>query len=269
MEHATPFAVAVIIYLFFVVIYFIKRAKREEIKIRKIPGVDAINYAVGRAAELGRPVSFTTGLTAVSPVLYAVLGVLHYVAKKAAVYKVKLLVPQYNPESMAIVENTVQEAYQEAGKLSQFSPQNIIFLSESQFAFASGYIGLVHRERVASAFLFGYFAAESLILAEAGQQIGAMQVGASVSPEQVPFFISTCDYTLIGEELFASSAYLTKEPIQSGSLAGQDRVKLLFFVVIIVGTIIATYNSLSSALKLSPAIPNLNYFIYYSWEKLI
>ena len=102
---------------------------------------------------------------------------------------------------------------------------------------------MMHREKVSSAFLFGYFAAESLILAEAGQQVGAMQVGASIAPTQVPFFICTCDYTLISEELYAASAYLSKDPVQLGSLRAQDIAKLMIFIMIIVGICIATYNS--------------------------
>ncbi|MCB0333675.1 MAG: hypothetical protein KDD55_09270 [Bdellovibrionales bacterium] len=243
IEHATPGILLLLVLFIAPVLYYIRRAREgHEIYVRRIAGVDAVDEAIGRSAELGRPIAFSTGLTTVSPVLYACLGVLSYVSAKAARYKSKLIVPQNNPESMAIVEDVVRDSYRSVGKLSTFDPQSIVYLSESQFAFASGYMGIVHREKVATAFLFGYFAAESLILAEAGQQVGAMQVGASVSPEQVPFFICTCDFTLIGEELYASSAYLSREGVQLGSLAGQDRAKLLFFLLIIIGVSLATWN---------------------------
>jgi len=117
----------------------------------------------------------------------------------------------------------------------------------------------VQRERISSAFLFGSFAAESLVLAEAGQQVGAMQVAASVSPEQVAFFICACDYTLIGEELFAASAYLTREEVQLGSLYGQDRAKALILVLILIGVVTATINSLWPELR----VPNLDHILLY------
>lgn len=244
IEHASPGMLLLLALLVGPVIYFIAKARKvEDLYVRRIPGIDAIDEAVGRSAELGRAVSFSTGLTTVNPILYACLGVLFYIGKKCAWYKSKLLVPQYNPEAMAIVEDVVRDAYRSTGRISAFDPQSIKFLSESQFAFASGYMGMIHREKVASAFLFGYFAAESLILAEAGQQVGAMQVAASVSPEQVAFFICACDYTLIGEELYASSAYLSREPIQLGSLCGQDRAKMVLIILILIGVIIATWNS--------------------------
>jgi hypothetical protein len=141
---------------------------------------------------------------------------------------------------MALVEDTVREAYRDVGRGSSFDPDGIKFLSSEQFAFASGYMGLIHRENAGAAFMFGAFAAEALVLAEAGQQVGAQQVAASVSPEQIAFFICTCDYTLIGEELFGASAYLSREPVQVATLAAQDRLKLLFVGLIVVGVVLAT-----------------------------
>jgi hypothetical protein len=141
---------------------------------------------------------------------------------------------------MALVEDTVREAYRDAGRANAFDPESIRFLSSEQFAFASGYMGLMHREKAGAAFLFGVFAAEALVLAEAGQQVGARQVAASVSPEQVAFFICTCEYTLIGEELFGASAYMSREPVQVATLAAQDRFKLFFILLIVVGVAMAT-----------------------------
>jgi len=56
-------------------------------------------------------------------------------------------------------------------------------------------------------------------------------------PAQLPFFVAACDYTLIGEELFAASAYLSKEPRQLGSLKGQDVGKAIILFCLLVGVI--------------------------------
>ncbi len=45
---------------------------------------------------------------------------------------------------------------------------------------------------------------------------------------------------MIGEELYAASAYLSREPVQVGTLRGQDIGKALILGVIGVGTILAT-----------------------------
>jgi len=260
LEHATVGSLVLLALMIAPVLYYIHRARRgDQLYVRRIRAVDAIDEAVGRAAELGRPMSYTTSITGVGPLLYACLGILYHIGSKAALYRNKLLSPQSDPQVMAITEDVLRDAYRDQGRLSSFEPRNIQYLSDEQFAFAAGYMGLIQREQVASAFLFGSFAAESLILAEAGQQIGAMQVAGSVNIEQTAFFVCTCDYTLIGEELFAASSYLTNEPVQRGSLYGQDRAKLLIFCMIIMGVAIATYNSWAthSGSRILPTIESL------------
>ncbi len=247
VDHATLGILLLMVALIGPVIWYIRYARTgAPLYVRRIAGIDAIDEATGRAAEIGRPMSFSTGLLSITPALYACLGVLFHVARKAARYGSRLLIPQNDPQVVAVVEDTLRDAYRVEGKAAFFDSKNVVFLSEEQFAFAAGYMGLIQRENVGAAFLFGAFAAESLMLAEAGQQVGAMQVAASLSPEQVPYFICTCDYTLIGEELYGAAAYLTKEPVQLGSLYGQDRAKLVFFCLIILGVVIATYNSFAA-----------------------
>jgi len=209
--------------------------------IRRIPGIDAIEEAVGRATEMGRPVAFTTGLSGVGPLLFAVLGVFGRVVQLAARYSTGLFVAQNNPEVMAIVEQVMRDAYQAEGHPERFDLSMIRYLSGDQFAYASGYMGTVHREKAASCLLFGHFAAESLILAEAGQQVGAMQVAGTIDCTQVPFFLTSCDYTIIGEEVYAAGAYLSRDPVQLGSLRGQDVGKLIIYAIVFTGVAIATW----------------------------
>ena len=60
-------------------------------------------------------------------------------------------------------------------------------------------------------------------------------------PAQLPFFVAACDYTLIGEELFAASAYLSREPKLLGSLKGQDiGGKLVFLSLALIFIILIT-----------------------------
>ena len=248
MQHATPGIILLILLFCGPVLYFINRALRgQKIFVRRIPGIDAIDESVGRSVEMGRPISFTTGLSGVGPLLYACLGILRHVARRAAVFNSRLLIPASDPEALAMTDATLQNAYRAEKKFSNYDPNSVRYLSSEQFAFASGYMGLIHRENVGSAFLFGSFAAESLILAEAGQQVGALQVAGTTSPEQVPFFITTCDYTLIGEEVYATGAYLSEDPVQVGSLRGQDLVKLLLVLLLLLGIAQATYRSITTA----------------------
>ena len=78
------------------------------------------------------------------------------------------------------------------------------------------------------------------LLTETGASTGAIQIAGTDSDHQLPFFVTTCDYTLIGEELYAASAYLSREPVQLGTLRGQDIGKAMILSVIVMGILLAT-----------------------------
>jgi hypothetical protein len=64
----------------------------------------------------------------------------------------------------------------------------------------------------------GYFYAESMTLSEVGAQIGAIQIAATTNTAQLPFFIASCDYTLIGEEEYAAAPTYPRNPCSQAPL---------------------------------------------------
>ena len=140
-----------------------------------------------------------------------------------------------------MAEESVKQGYAKAGKPEAYNPNNVRFLTSEQFAYASGVNGIMLREKPAANFMFGSFYAESLLMAETGFSTGAIQVAGTANIHQLPFFVVACDYTLIGEELFAASAYLSKEPKLLGSLKGSDLAKLLIMIYLVLGVLFVTF----------------------------
>ena len=223
-----------------VVICSIYRARGgADIFIRRIAGLEAVDEAIGRSTEMGRPILYILGLGGVSDVAtIASMNILGQVARKTADYETPLRVPCYDPIVLNVVREMVKTAYLDEGRPDAYSEDNIFFVTESQFAYAAAVDGMMVRERPAAVFMQGTFYAESLILAETGNSVGAIQIAGSDSDSQLPFFITACDYTLIGEELYAASAYLSREPMLLGSLKGQDYGKIMLFVGIILGVVL-------------------------------
>jgi hypothetical protein len=225
------------------VLYFLSRARKGvDLYIRKIPGLDAVDDAVGRATEMGKPVLFIPGIETVSEVgTLAALTILGHVAKRAAQHGTRLDVPVADPIVMTAAQEIVRQAYTEVGKLDSYDPSRIAYLTYDQFGYTAGVDGMMVRDRPEAVFLIGTFYAESLIMAETGHSIGAIQIAGTKETSQLPFFVAACDYTLIGEEIFAASSYLSREPIMLGSLKGQDLAKLwiVYFIVaaVLVGSI--------------------------------
>lgn len=225
------------------VVYCIYHARSgRELFIRRIPGLEAVDEAIGRATEMGRSIMYILGLGGVSNVAtIASMNILSQVAQKTADYETPLRVPCNDPIVMNVVQEMVRTAYLNEGRPDAYNEENIFFLTESQFAYAAGVDGMMVREKPAAVFLQGSFFAESLILAETGNSIGAIQIAGTDKEHQLPFFIAACDYTLIGEELYAASAYLSREPMLLGSLKGQDYGKVMIFGAIVIGVILELF----------------------------
>jgi hypothetical protein len=225
-----------------VVLAFIRAARRNpNLFIRKIAGLEAVEEAIGRATEMGRSVFFVHGLTSVGSLsTIAALNILGRVARRSVDHDTALRVMNNDPIVMSVSREVVRQAYVESGRPDAFNPDHVAFVASEQFSYVAAVGGLMVREQPAAIFLVGYFYAESLFLAETGASTGAIQIAGTDSYTQLPFFITTCDYTLMGEELYAASAYLSREPLQLGSLRGQDVGKAFLMLIAVVGTLLTT-----------------------------
>ncbi|MBQ7528380.1 hypothetical protein IJT10_00555 [bacterium] len=212
--------------------------KGKNLFIREIFGLSALDEAVGRATEMGKPVLFVPGVGEVdSTQTMAALSILGYVSDCTADYDIPIIVPNCSPIVMSMAQDIAEHAYIKAGRPDTYVEDYICYISGDQFGFASGTCGMMVREKPAAIFYMGTFLAEALILAETGYSTGAIQIAGTASASQLPFFVASCDYTLIGEELYAASAYLSKDPEQIGSLKGQDVAKAIIMILIILGVI--------------------------------
>ncbi len=234
-----PLFVAMIVFSIAVMVSIYHARSGQEVFIRRIPGLEAVNEAIGRATEMGRSILYVLGLGGVSgAATIASMNILGQVARRTADYETPLHVPCNDPIVMNVVREMVKAAYLNEGRPDAYNEENIFFLTDSQFAYAAGVDGIMLREKPAAIFLQGTFYAESLILAETGNSIGAIQIAGTDSEHQLPFLITACDYTLIGEELYTASAYLSKEPMLLGSIRGQDWGKMIIFAAIVLGVIL-------------------------------
>jgi hypothetical protein len=242
LEHANWFMRALFGAMCLIIVVSVLLAQRgRQMFIRRIPGLTAVEEAVGRATEMGRPVFFSPGLDSIGIVTLQALSILSYIVKLAATHATRVIVGLRAPTVFPIAEESVREAYQAAGRPDDLRPEDVRFVSDDQFAYAMGSVGIMAREQVATNFFFGMFYAEALILAENGRSLGALQVAGCPDPVQIPFFIATCDYVVIGDEYYAASAYLTREPTLTGSLVGQDIVKGILIALVIAGFALATW----------------------------
>jgi len=223
--------------------YFVTVARKgAELYVRPLAGISAVDDAIGRATEMGRPILYIFGLgTADMISTIASFTILSRVAKQVAEYQTQLIVPCYDPIVMTVAQEVVKSSYLDAGHPDAYNDDMVFYITTNQFAYVAAVNGIMLRELPATNIYMGKFYAESLILAETGAVAGSIQIAGTDEVGQLPFFIIACDYTLIGEELYAASAYLGREPIMLGSLKAQDYAKAAVIILSILGIIAANF----------------------------
>jgi hypothetical protein len=245
-----------------IVIAIMRARAGHPVKIRRMPALDAVDEAIGRATEMGRPVFFIPGIQDMTDIqTVAGVTILGRVARTAAEYDAKLEVPTSRSIVMSAARDIVQAAHFEAGRPDTFDAGRINYITDEQFGYVAAVTGSMMREKPAACFYMGAFYAESLLFAENGNSIGAIQIAGTAEPSQLPFFVAACDYTLIGEEFFAASAYLSGERVQLGSIQGQDIGKMLAAGLIAVGVVVGTIAAFDPSGKVSTAFENLKSLI--------
>ena len=221
-------------------LYCIYRAVRgRPPSIRRVPGLDAMEEAIGRAVEMGRPIYYSTGVGTLDggdmPMTMAGMTLLGYCASLAASRGAELRYIAAVPQLVPIAEDMLRTAYRDS-----YKPEQITFVP-SQVALMSTIVGTYEREKPAANFLLGALYWETVVIAEAGARAGAMQVGGTGRLYQIPFVVALCDYCLIGEELLAAGAYVSREPSQLGSILASDIIRfitIIFIIVYVIGSLL-------------------------------
>ena len=240
-EKSAMFVFTLIVIM--IMLYEVKLAKSssEPTFLRTIPGLKAVEEAVGRSTEMGRPILYVPGIMDMNEVeTVAGVVVLGHVANMTAQYETELDVPVARAIVMQSARQVTKEAYLTQGRPEMYNEDMVHYITDDQFAYAAAVNGIMQRDEPAACLYMGKFFAESLLFAETGNSIGAIQIAGTGSQTQIPFFVTACDYTLMGEEFFAASAYLSKEPELIAGITAQDIIK-----VILVGFILLSIVSRS------------------------
>ncbi|MEN3015588.1 MAG: DUF6754 domain-containing protein [bacterium] len=233
----------------------VRSGKLTSIYIRKIPALNSIEEAVGRCTEMGKPVLYIPGIQDIDNIqTLASLSLLSYVSQRCAEYETDFIMPVSRSVVMTVAQEIVKESYLRAGRSDLYKSDMVFYLTDDQFGYAAGVDGIISREKPGAVFLIGAFYAESLILAETGFSVGAIQIAGTAMITQLPFFIAACDYVLIGEELFAASAYLSRDMIDKITLRTQDISKALVMIAIVIGSTINSIYILNPGIAKIPII---------------
>ncbi|MBN1918764.1 MAG: hypothetical protein JW889_12725 [Verrucomicrobia bacterium] len=238
MQHPDAL-MAILMFAFAAVIFlFIWRARRGHLsRVRKIGGIAALEEAVGRATETGRPVVFAMGGSDIMDIMtHASLAVMSHIARLAARVHTRFVALVRIPNVFPVAEEFVREAYKAEGVLEEFdAEEQVRFVTDNAMVYAMSVARYIEEHKAGCAVFLGAFDFTSLLMTEPGAQMGVIQIAGDPYLWQVPFFVCTCDYTIMGEEYFAAGAYVSPDPTMRGTLVSQDIIKAIFVGLILLG----------------------------------
>jgi len=243
----TPFLFLIVIFVFvFATYYAAKKGKKFSIK-KKIAAFDAIPEAIGRATEMGRPMHSTSGGSRTEswrgPHVVAGLTLIAYVAEMAARIDIPFYLSVNYPDQIVVGDETLRSAYLKAGHPERYKREYVLYHGDTDSSYSGGMMGFMMRNNVGANFMLGGFGSESLLLAETGNRLGAMQIAGTPTTWQLPFLVTTCDYVMMGDEVYAAGCLVTGDPIETSFVISQDYLKIISIALIILGTIISTLGS--------------------------
>ncbi|MBI4785661.1 MAG: hypothetical protein HY782_01255 [Chloroflexi bacterium] len=247
---------------FFFAYWAVKRGLR--LTLRPIAAYDKLKALLAQAAEAGQPVHLSLGIAGIGDQrtadTTAALTVLDYVADRAAVSASPPIVTMSHPTALPVAQDVLRRAYRRHGYPEEFDPARARFIAPDPilnsgispspaiyasgqtdgFAYAAGTMRLLTQQPLIANVMVGTFGDEFLLLGETGAQRGLNQIGGTSATDVLPFFYTSVANPLIGEEIFASGAYLSNKMAHVSSLAAQDTLRWLLVIAVVGGVALKT-----------------------------
>src|SRR5580658_3046406 len=127
MNHAN-IPVQVLVPLFSILIVaMILHARKQHLFIRRIQGLTAIDEAIGRATEMGRPMLCSIGLGGIDVPTLQALSITTYIIRNSARFNTRAIVPVAKPTIFPVAEEAIREAYVAEGRAEQYNPEDVRF----------------------------------------------------------------------------------------------------------------------------------------------
>lgn len=212
--------------------------------LRSLSGFTALRSLVSQSIETGQPIHLSVGVQGIgqqsTAQTLAGLTTLEYLAQEAAICGAPPIVSIADPTALVASQDVLRRAYEASGQKEKFDRYQVRMIAPEPAAYASGVMGALSRENVLANVMNGAFGDEYLLMGETGARKGIQQVAGSGNAEALPFMMLSADHVLIGEEMFASGAYLSQRPSHLASLMLQDWMRILIVLFIIVGIVLST-----------------------------
>lgn len=213
--------------------------RKSQPKLRTISALSRLYRAIGLSVEDGTRMFVGLGnsslLTGNAGAPLAGLSLLRHLTERTSLSDRPPVAVAGDAPLAVLAQDTLEAGYQGAGAVEFYQPATGRVAGLTPFSAAAGTIPILHDEGVSGAVFMGHFGVDAGLLADAAERNNVLSVGASDDLAGQAVWFASAAETLIGEDLFAASAYIGGTPAQTASLTVQDILRWLIIVALVVG----------------------------------
>lgn len=204
---------------------------------RDIPALMRLRRSAGMAVEEGTRLHVSLGrgnlLGQNGASGLAGLALLRQISEQASISDRPPLSSTGDATLAILSQDTLNSAYKAAGAEELYQPSNGRLTGLTPFSYAAGTMPLVRTEQISTNVLIGDFGPEVALIVDAADRENALTLGAASDPAGQAVLFATASDPLVGEELFAASAYTGRDPSHRASLQVQDVLRWILIISIL------------------------------------
>jgi len=224
--------------------WFMRKAEGGKLPyIRTIPFIEELDSIVGRAAEMGRPIHFSTGYGGLhdewAVMCVAGLALLSKVAELCGKFRVWLQFTCFRGYLVPIGQDILKAGYEKGGNPDMYSPDMVSYVGEDQPAYIAFMMDYFMSAKPAVAMMFGAIQAEMNNHLMMAARVGAICCAGTPRLYYQGKMALMADFALLGEELYVAGASITKDPVHLGSIEAEDWSKILVLALLAVAAVAA------------------------------
>ncbi|GAB4522827.1 MAG: hypothetical protein Fur0018_05090 [Anaerolineales bacterium] len=220
----------------------ISKKKAGGTHLRAIPAFQHLWRAIGLAVEDGTRLHFSIGRGAVnspeSASAFASLSMLTRIMRIISISDKAPVATAGDGALAVLTRDTLRAAYQDMGQATQYQPVAGRLTGITPFAFAAGIQPIIADEEVSANVLIGHFGPEIALIMEAGERKNNLTLAGSDHLAGQAVLYTGTQEPLIGEEVYAGSAYLQAGTLHTASLRAQDIMRWLVIIAILGGAVL-------------------------------
>ena len=205
--------------------------------LRSVPAIARMRHAIGLAVEDGTRLHVSIGRGGLTDVRaatsFAGLTVLNRVARTAAFSDRPPVVSTGDGALSLLAAGTFQAAFRDLPSGEEFDPDSVRLSGISTFSYAAGAIPIIGQEDVSTNILIGNFGSEMAFITDAAEQYDGFVLAGTDSLTGQSIAYAAAQEPLIGEEVFATGAYLRAGALHKASLLAQDVMRWMIIVFIL------------------------------------